>query len=202
MTKNQSAINKNYKLRVTPEESEAVQKVCFENWIDWGNGGAYEVMSNRLPYLFVNSEHSELTWIWESSLGDENYFEDHRFTEITPAEFIKKFGNLDDKYLSFKRMENCVQEVGLESPKSETTTASTTELPEGIEYVKIKTWEYIKKDNSKWSKCPTRYEKGDDWYTEDTVSFGGVEMKVDDFLEIAKGAKSLEASHRRNFPKK
>lgn len=144
MTKKQSAIDKNYKLRVTPEESEAVQKVCFENGIYWA-AGQKNVINTHKHFLSIRAKDK---YIFHND--SENSFSSYNFTKISPKDFIKKF----------------------------------------------------RKSEPKWEKHPAKYQRGDDWYTEDTVFFQGVEMGIDNFLKFVRASKSLEASHRRNFPKK
>lgn len=45
-------MNKNIKLKVTPEQSRKVQKICFSKGIVWGGAGA-KIAYTDAPYLYI-----------------------------------------------------------------------------------------------------------------------------------------------------
>lgn len=63
--------------------SEAVQRHAFELGYGWINEGKKETFTNS-PYLFFNKTSS----ITRLNAEDVRYFEDHRNTEISAADFL------------------------------------------------------------------------------------------------------------------
>lgn len=50
-------IDKNYKMRVTPEQSEKIQKICFEQGYKWK--GVVDVVTLDVAfYIFLDSDFS------------------------------------------------------------------------------------------------------------------------------------------------
>lgn len=77
-------IEQNYKLRVTPEESEKVQEVCFLYGVGWLDGPYVQI--TEAPFLYIYEDVIRMDYI----LGDE-WFKNHKNTEITPQDFLAKY---------------------------------------------------------------------------------------------------------------
>ena len=73
---------KNWKMRVTPEESRKVQEKVFEAGGKWSNGDRC-VKHTRCIALFYSDG------ILSNSTSIE-FYEGHSYTEITPAEFLNE----------------------------------------------------------------------------------------------------------------
>ena len=74
----------NIKLRVTPEQSKAVQKICFNNKIYWAaTGSNFEEDSVR--YIFIDIDVMSLTY-------ESTFFHKHEFEEIDADLFIRTNG--------------------------------------------------------------------------------------------------------------
>lgn len=72
-----------YKGKVREVVSEAVQRHAFELGYEWYGYGKKESLTNR-PYLFFKKDR----YITYLVAEDVRYFEDHRNTEITAADFL------------------------------------------------------------------------------------------------------------------
>lgn len=80
----------NIKLRVTPEQSEAVQKICFANGINW-NMKKDKVQHTDLEYLFIESN---IIWgrnTYDHNLGSETL----GYTEVDADLFIRTNGTCE-----------------------------------------------------------------------------------------------------------
>lgn len=70
------------KVRVNPEQSVIIQKICFENDICWTCNG--KVVSNiDAPYLFIGSTYLDCE-------GSGSVFKDSKLTEVDADTFIKE----------------------------------------------------------------------------------------------------------------
>ena len=78
----------NIKLRVTPEQSEAIQKICFANGVLWSAGNAKKVKYTKAEYLFIDSDR-----VWFRSINDHNSgIETEGYTEVDADLFIRTNG--------------------------------------------------------------------------------------------------------------
>lgn len=84
-----SILDKHYKMRVTPEQSRAVQEACFARDIEWHGGAAKAVAYTDKPYLYVHR--------WEGitfgNEGEEVFLKDEEFYLIEPESFIEVLDN-------------------------------------------------------------------------------------------------------------
>lgn len=81
----------NIKLRVTPEQSKAVQKICFANGIDWSAG------ENKISYTIAEYLFIEPTGIWCRGITDHNKgSETLRYTEVDADLFIRTNGTCEE----------------------------------------------------------------------------------------------------------
>lgn len=81
-------IDKDYKIKVTPEQSERIQKICFDQGRDWAFGNG-QVRYTQQPYLYIGNIRLKRD-------DDNEYFDKDNNVEITAEEFIAKFGNDND----------------------------------------------------------------------------------------------------------
>lgn len=79
-------IDKDYKIRVTPEQSEEIQEICFKQGFRWYDSADY-VANTNVPFIFIDLLVKDLT-----HTNDESYFLKEYHTEISAKEFIEKFG--------------------------------------------------------------------------------------------------------------
>ena len=82
----------NIKLRVTPEQSEAVQNICFANGVFWYAGNGNEVRYTKAEYLFIDSDRVWFRVITDHNIGTET----EGYTEIDADLFIKTNGTCID----------------------------------------------------------------------------------------------------------
>ena len=81
----------NIKLRVTPEQSKAVQKICFANGIDW-SARENKISHTVAEYLFI-----EPTRIWFRGITDHNKgSETLGYTEVDADLFIRTNGTCEE----------------------------------------------------------------------------------------------------------
>ena len=74
----------NIKLRVTPEQSKAVQKICFNNKIYWAlTGSNFE--EDNVRYIFIYIDVMTLT-------DESTFFHKHKLEEIDADLFIRTNG--------------------------------------------------------------------------------------------------------------
>ena len=90
----------NIKLRVTPEQSKAVQKICFNNKIYWAITGS-DFKEDNVRYIFIYIDVMTLT-------DESTFFHKHKLEEIDADLFIRTNGT-------------CVE------PEEETTIEATIE---------------------------------------------------------------------------
>ena len=74
----------NIKLRVTPEQSKAVQKICFNNKIYWAATGS-NFEEDNVRYIFIDIDAMTLAY-------DSTFFHKHKFEEIDADLFIRTNG--------------------------------------------------------------------------------------------------------------
>ena len=78
-------IKTNIKLRVTPEQSKAVQKICFNNKIYWASTGS-NFEEDNVRYIFIDINVMTLTY-------ESTFFHKHRFEEVDASLFIRTKGS-------------------------------------------------------------------------------------------------------------
>lgn len=106
----------NIKLRVTPEQSEAVQKICFANCIIWKQTN-FNKDTNSVRYLFINQ--FDLT---KCPLTASSYFEAHSYPEVDADLFIRTKGTCEesidivDNLSNNKSKEDMFKQYGFEVP--------------------------------------------------------------------------------------
>ena len=105
----------NIKLRVTPEQSKAVQKICFANGIDWDGTGKFYHLSKPFIYIYELSIRCDDK---ESS----GYFRNHKNKEVDADLFIRTNGTCEepidivDNLLNSKSKEDMFKQYGFEVP--------------------------------------------------------------------------------------
>lgn len=72
-------------MKVTPKQSKQVQELCFRNGFKWKDGTT-AIKHTKEKCLFL--QNGEITYL-NSHLKS---FEDKNIEEITPEEFLKKYG--------------------------------------------------------------------------------------------------------------
>ena len=112
----------NIKLRVTPEQSEAVQKICFANGIFF-SGEKDKISYLEAKYLFIESDK-----IWYRNFTDHNIgFETKGYTEVDADLFIRTNGTCEESVelvnnlLNSKSKEAMFKQYGFEVPDFECT---------------------------------------------------------------------------------
>ena len=109
----------NIKLRVTPEQSEAVQKICFANGIKWKQTN-FNRYTKDVKYIFISP--TNLT----KCLPD-CYFEAHPYTEVDADLFIQTNGTCEesidivDNLSNNKSKEDMFKQYGFEVPDFDCT---------------------------------------------------------------------------------
>ena len=84
-------IKTNIKMRVTPEQSRKVQKICFENGIGWSISGSTIKYLDK-PYLVISQK--EILFRYESDILKLNPL----FKEARADLFIRTNGTCQEKY--------------------------------------------------------------------------------------------------------
>ena len=114
----------NIKLRVTPEQSEAVQKICFAKGINWGDR-ENKISCTAREYLFI-----EPTRIWCRGITNHNKgSETLGYTEVDADLFIRTNGTCEefitqqelDNMLNNKSKEAVFKQYGFEVPNFDCT---------------------------------------------------------------------------------
>lgn len=112
----------NIKLRVTPEQSAAVQKICFANGITWFAAIA-KISHTAAEYLFI-----EPTRIWFRDYFDHNKgIETKGYIEIDADLFIRTNGTCEesidtvDNLSNNKSKEDMFKQYGFEVPNFDCT---------------------------------------------------------------------------------
>ena len=78
------------KIRVTPEQSKKVQKICFDNgiyWWSWRKAIVKDFIHLDKPYLFIDKK--EITCC---NKDEEDFFKRENNTEVSAEYFIKTNG--------------------------------------------------------------------------------------------------------------
>ena len=112
----------NIKLRVTPEQSEAVQKICFANGIKWTADTA-KISYTAAEYLFI-----EPTRIWYSDYSDHNKgIETKGYTKVDADLFIRTNGTCEESIdvvkdlLDYQSKKDMFKQYGFEVPDFDCT---------------------------------------------------------------------------------
>ena len=112
----------NIKLRVTPEQSEAVQKICFANDIDW-NSEENKISYTVTKYLFI-----EPTEVWFREIANhDSGMETVGYTEVDADLFIRTNGTCEesidivDNLSNNKSKEDLFKQYGFEVPDFDCT---------------------------------------------------------------------------------
>ena len=118
----------NIKLRVTPEQSEAVQKICFANGINWSAG------ENKILYTFAEYLFIEPTRIWFRGITDhDSDIETVGYTEVDADLFIRTNGTCEesvdivDNLSNNKSKEAVFKQYGFEVPNFDCTILTKVE---------------------------------------------------------------------------
>ena len=82
----------NIKLRVTPEQSEAVQNICFANGVFWYAGNGSEVRYTKAKYLFIDSDRVWFRGITDHNIGTET----EGYPEVDANLFIRTNGTCEE----------------------------------------------------------------------------------------------------------
>mgnify|MGYP003594716648 CR=1 FL=1 len=82
----------NIKLRVTPEQSKAVQNICFANGVFWYAGNGNEVRYTKAEYLFIDSDRVWFRVITDHNIGTET----EGYTEVDADLFIRTNGTCEE----------------------------------------------------------------------------------------------------------
>ena len=112
----------NIKLRVTPEQSEAVQKICFTNSLAWMDGKDTPMYLN-FEYLFIESNNIWCRNVYDHSLGPET----EGYTEVDADLFIRTNGTCEesidivDNSSNNKSKEDMFKQYGFEVPDFDCT---------------------------------------------------------------------------------
>ena len=118
----------NIKLRVTPEQSEAVQKICFANGITW-SAGEDKISYTEAEYLFI-----EPTGIWFRGITDhDSGIETEGYTEVDADLFIRTNGTCEEAInavkdlLDYQSKKAIFKQYGFEVPNFECKIAGPIE---------------------------------------------------------------------------
>ena len=113
----------NIKLRVTPEQSEAVQKICFEHGINWHEDDSNIPKYLEATYLFIESDRIWYRGITNHNKGPETL----GYTEVDADLFIRTNGTCEesidivDNLSNNKSKEDMFKQYGFEVPDFECT---------------------------------------------------------------------------------
>ena len=111
----------NIKLKVTPEQSEAVQKICFANNILWKPTN-FNRNTTNVRFIFINP-----TNLTKCAYSSSNYFEAHSYTEVDADLFIRTNGTCGesiepiDNLSNNKSKEDMFKQSGFEVPDFDCT---------------------------------------------------------------------------------
>ena len=120
----------NIKLRVTPEQSEAVQKICFANGAEWLTFNSTVSFTDK-EYLFIDSNRIWCRGITDHTKGIETL----RYTEVDANLFIRTNGTCEefitqqelDNMLNNKSKEAVFKQYGFEVPNFDCTILTKVE---------------------------------------------------------------------------
>ena len=112
----------NIKLKVTPEQSEAVQKICFANGVEWLTFNSSVSFTDK-EYLFIDFNR-----IWFRRIADHNSdMETVGYKEVDADLFIQTNGNCEesidiaDNSSNNKSKEDMFKQYGFEVPNFDCT---------------------------------------------------------------------------------
>lgn len=86
-------INTSYKIKVTPEQSKIIQKICFKNNIAWMDGSRSVQYINEKPfrvYMFISPTNGI------TSTNSDNIYYKSINQRISADEFIKKYSDTEN----------------------------------------------------------------------------------------------------------
>ena len=113
----------NIKLRVTPKQSIAVQKICFANGITWKSINTDKIRYTDLEYLFIEPDR-----IWGRNAYDHNSGpETEGYTEVDADLFIRTNGTCEEPIdvakdlLDYQSKEDMFKQYGFEVPDFDCT---------------------------------------------------------------------------------
>ena len=153
-------VKTNIKLRVTPEQSKAVQKICFNNKIYWAATGS-NFEEDNVRYIFIDIDDMTLTY-------DSTLFHEHKFEEINADLFIRTNGtcvesiDIVDNSSNNKSKEDIFKQYGFEVPDFE------CEILKYFEHDNTLVGYYKTKDGTvyaeSWHSLNGRADSGDNKY--------------------------------------
>ena len=158
----------NIKLRVTPEQSEAVQKICFANGIDWDGTGKFYHLNK--PFIYI----------YELSISCDNkessrYFRNHENKEVDADLFIRTNGTCEesidivDNLSNNKSKEDMFKQYGFEVPEFDCTILT-----------KIGSWLIGYTQKGSMAPVPAM------WFEHTGESSGSSNLKVPNLIPIKK----------------
>ena len=113
----------NIKLKVTPKQSEAVQKICFEHGINWHEDDSNIPKYLKATYLFIESDR-----IWYRGITDhDSGIETEGYSEVDADLFIRTNGTCEesidivDNLSNNKSKEDMFKQYGFEVPNFDCT---------------------------------------------------------------------------------
>ncbi|QMT41291.1 hypothetical protein [Neisseria shayeganii] len=77
-------LDKDYKMKVTPEQSRAVQEACFANDIVWNGDDSKTIIYTERPYLYIRACGT----ITCGAEGEEAFFDNAKLCPIEPESII------------------------------------------------------------------------------------------------------------------
>lgn len=112
----------NIKLKVTPKQSEIVQKICFANGIEWLTFNSSVAFTDK-EYLFIDSNR-----IWYRGIANhDSGIKTVGYTEVDTDLFIRTNGNCEesidivDNLSNNKSKEDMFKQYGFEVPDFDCT---------------------------------------------------------------------------------
>ena len=152
-------IKTNIKLRVTPEQSKAVQKICFANGIGWQQELSLKFLAS--PYLFIHDN-------FLSSTHSTRFYNTQKKEEVTAELFIRTNGtcvesiDIVDNSSNNKSKEDIFKQYGFEVPDFE------CEILKYFEHDNTLVGYYKTKDGTvyaeSWHSLNGRADSGDNKY--------------------------------------
>jgi hypothetical protein len=120
----------NIKLRVTPTQSEAVQKICFANNIFWNVSGK-QITNADAPYLFIQPNE-----LWYSN-DYNSYVETQKYIEVDADLFIRTNGTCEGILVKAFGNEYILDEKVIESFYKISSGYPTNQIPRFKSYSEI-----------------------------------------------------------------
>lgn len=177
-------IKTNIKMRVTPEQSEAVQKICFTNGIFF-NIAHDKISYTEAEYLFI--EHDR---IWYRNYSNHNTGDNTKeYTEVDASFFIRTNGTCVEETLEQELKQNSNKKETMEKNKVESyTDVKEYLIAKGLyERVLEIDWETYEEDTFSdlfnWSKTEERHNFWDELNNEmiDLDISGNIKSLVQDY---------------------